>query len=136
MQKIALGSPEKALEARPPMQPLFTGRARRWCIQRILEEYPAAAFVMLPIQTARVPRLRQVGKNRRRAHRRGARHERSGHGLPARQRHLRKFEVPDGAGPYLRDGLHPRQGPELMGRLPPRSFETTCSDPEFIQRLP
>ena len=29
-----------------------------------------------------------------------------------------KFEVPDGAGRYLRDGLHPTpKGQELMGRF-------------------
>lgn len=116
-----LGSPEKALEGKTAdAADLFTeAGAARWCIQRILEEYPdCRVFVMLPIQTACPEHNAKLEKT-------AAVLTAVAHGMSVQVMDClhgsgicEKFEVPDGAGRYLRDGLHPTpKGQELMGRF-------------------
>lgn len=98
---------------------LFTeAGAVRWCIQRIYEEFPdCRIFVLTPIQTARPEhnaKLEKVCRNLKQI----------AGGMSVQVIDCfhncgicEKFEVIDGKGKYLRDGLHPDEpGQKLEGR--------------------
>lgn len=89
---------------------LFTeAGAMRWCIQRIMEEYPLArVFVLTPIQTATPQHNAKIEKQisavmLKIAGQMGAQVIDCFHNCGI----CEKFEVIGGTGKYLRDGLHP-----------------------------
>ncbi|MBP1560950.1 MAG: SGNH/GDSL hydrolase family protein [Oscillospiraceae bacterium] len=89
---------------------LFTeAGAMRWCIQRIMEEYPLCrVFVLTPIQTAMPDHNAKIEKQistvmRKVAGAMTAQVVDCFHGSGI----CEKFEVIGGTGKYLRDGLHP-----------------------------
>lgn len=97
---------------------LFTeAGAMRWCIQRIMEEYPnVKVFVLTPLQTATPEHNRKLEKQieimRRIAGAMGAQMIDCYHGCGI----CEKFEVIGGKGRYLMDGLHPgAEGQALEG---------------------
>lgn len=119
-----LGDPEKALTGKAlegnSSIDLFTeAGAARWCIQRIMEEFPhCRVFILTPLQTATpehnqknlktIEILRQIAG-----------------GMSAQVIDCfkgcgicEKFEVIGGQGKYLRDGLHPDiPGQMLQGKF-------------------
>jgi len=118
-----LGDPEKALEGKSlennDSVDVFTeAGAARWCIQRIMEEFPLCrVFVLTPIQTATPEHNRKIEKTRKVL-------ARIAEGMSAQLIDCyggcgicEKFEVIGGTGKYLRDGLHPDvPGQTLEGR--------------------
>jgi hypothetical protein len=89
---------------------LFTeAGAMRWCLQRIMEEYPLArVFVLTPLQTATPEHNAKIEKQINNVMRKVA------GGMSAQlidcfhnSGICEKFEVIGGTGKYLRDGLHP-----------------------------
>ncbi|MGN1090015.1 MAG: hypothetical protein ACI4Q6_06395 [Huintestinicola sp.] len=118
-----LGDPDKALEGKScdsENVDLFTeAGAARWCIQRIMEEYPLCrVFVLTPIQTADPSHNAKIEKTievlRKVAGGMSAQIVDCFHGSGI----CEKFEVMGGTGKYLRDGLHPDvPGQTLEGRF-------------------
>ncbi len=108
-----LGDPEKALTGKELSGndniDLFTeAGAARWCIQRIMEEFPLCRiFVLTPIQTAdpehnlKNEKTAEILKKIAGAMSVQVIDCFSNCGI------CEKFEVKDSAGKYLRDGLHP-----------------------------
>lgn len=98
---------------------LFTeAGAMRWCIQKIMEEYPLArVFVLTPIQTATPEHNKKIEIQidtvmRKIAGAMGAQVIDCYHNSGI----CEKFEVVGGKGKYLRDGLHPDiEGQTLEG---------------------
>lgn len=119
-----LGDPEKsltgkALEGNSSIDLFTEAGAARWCIQRIMEEFPnCRVFILTPLQTATpehnqknlktIEILRQIA---------GGMSAQvidcfNGCGI------CEKFEVIGGQGKYLRDGLHPDiPGQQLHGKF-------------------
>lgn len=96
---------------------LFTeAGAMRWCIQRIMEEYPLAkVFVLTPIQTAMPDHNEKIETQidtvmRKIAGAMGAQIIDCFHNCGI----CEKFEVISGKGKYLRDGLHPDIDGQLL----------------------
>ncbi len=92
--------------------------AMRWCLQRIMEEFPKArVFVLTPIQTANPEHNRKIEVQietvmKKVAGAMGAQIIDCFHNCGI----CEKFEVIGGAGRYLRDGLHPDEpGQRLEG---------------------
>ncbi|MGN0641548.1 MAG: GDSL-type esterase/lipase family protein [Huintestinicola sp.] len=119
-----LGNADKALEGKTlegnESVDLFTeAGAMRWCIQRIMEEYPLArVFVLTPIQTAMPDHNAKIERQISEIMTKVA-------GAMSAQvidcfhnsGICEKFEVIGGTGKYLRDGLHPDvPGQTLEGR--------------------
>lgn len=115
-----LGDPEKALSGKSLENndniDLFTeAGAMRWCIQRIMEEYPSVRiFVLTPLQTANPEHNRKTEQQIETVMKKVA------GGMSAQiidcyhnSGICEKFEVENGAGRYLRDGLHP----EVVGQV-------------------
>lgn len=109
-----LGDAEKALTGKQldgnENIDLFTeAGAMRWCIQRIMEEYPLArVFVLTPIQTATPEHNAKIEKQistvmLKIAGGMGAQIVDCFHNSGI----CEKFEVIGGTGKYLKDGLHP-----------------------------
>ena len=108
-----LGDPDKALCGKELDDneniDLFTeAGAARWCIQRIMEEYPQCrVFVLTPIQTATPEHNAKIEKTieilRKVTGGMSAQIIDCYHGCGI----CEKFEVIGGQGKYLRDGLHP-----------------------------
>lgn len=108
-----LGDADKALEGKElegnPSIDLFTeAGAARWCIQRIMEEFPLCrVFVLTPIQTATPEHNAKIEKTievlRKVAGGMSAQVIDCFHNCGI----CEKFEVIGGTGRYLRDGLHP-----------------------------
>lgn len=98
---------------------LFTeAGAMRWCIQRIMEEYPKArVFVLTPLQTATPEHNRKTELQINTVMKKIA----GGMGAQVIDCYnncgiCEKFEVIGGTGRYLRDGLHPDiEGQTLEG---------------------
>ncbi len=119
----SLGDAEKALEGKTldgnESIDLFTeAGAMRWCIQRIMEEYPKARiFVLTPIQTATPEHNKKIEKQidtvmKKVAGAMGAQIIDCFHNSGI----CEKFEVIGGTGKYLKDGLHPDvEGQALEG---------------------
>lgn len=119
-----LGDPEKALTGKSLENnenvDLFTeAGAARWCIQRIMEEYPGCRiFLLTPIQTATPEHNAKIEKTikvlRRIAGGMSVQVVDCFNGCGI----CEKFEVQGGTGRYLRDGLHPDvPGQTLEGRF-------------------
>ncbi len=122
--KDRFGDPEKALTGKSLENneniDIFTeAGAMRWCIQMIQEKYPECRiFVMTPLQTANpehnAKTEKQLGIMRRMCQ-----------GMSVQLIDCysncgicEKFEVIDGEGRYLMDGLHPKEnGQQLEGRF-------------------
>lgn len=108
-----LGDPEKALTGKAlegnSSIDLFTeAGAARWCIQRIMEEFPnCRVFILTPLQTATPEHNQKVQKTieilRKIAGGMSAQVIDCFNGCGI----CEKFEVIGGKGKYLRDGLHP-----------------------------
>ena len=108
-----LGCPDKALEGKTlegnESVDLFTeAGAARWCIQRIMEEFPLCrVFVLTPIQTATPEHNKKIEKTievlRKVAGGMSAQVIDCFHNSGI----CEKFEVIGGTGKYLRDGLQP-----------------------------
>ena len=118
-----LGDPEKALDGKElegnESVDLFTeAGAARWCIQRIMEEFPLCrVFVLTPIQTATPEHNKKIERTievlRKVAGGMSAQIIDCFHNCGI----CEKFEVIGGTGKYLRDGLHPDvPGQTLEGR--------------------
>lgn len=114
-----LGDADKALSGKTLVNAnLFNeAGAVRWCIQRIMEEFPnARVFVLTPIQAAD-PRLnaeneKKIDVIKKVAGAMGAQVIDCFHGCGI----CEKFEVIGGEGRYLADGLHPHdKGRALQG---------------------
>lgn len=106
----------KSLENNPNIDLFTEAGAMRWCIQKIMEEYPLArVFVLTPLQTANPEHNEKIRTQiktvmRKIAGAMGAQiidcfHE---SGI------CEKFEVIDGEGRYLRDGLHPKENGQML----------------------
>lgn len=119
-----LGDPEKALTGKKLENnenvDLFTeAGAARWCIQRIMEEYPLCrVFLLTPIQAASPEHNKKIEKTvevlRTISGAMGVQVIDCFHGCGI----CEKFENEGSTGKYLRDGLHPDvPGQELEGRF-------------------
>lgn len=109
----SLGDPAKALsgkklEGNPDIDLFTEAGAMRWCIQRIMEEYPLCrVFILTPIQTAMPDHNAKIRKQ--------ISVMRAVAGAMSAQLIdcfnncgiCEKFEVIGGTGKYLKDGLHP-----------------------------
>lgn len=115
-----LGDTEKALTGKSLENnddvDLFTeAGAARWCIQRIMEEYPTCrVFILTPIQTATPKHNKKIEKTVEVLRKIAA-------GMSAQIVDCfnncgicEKFENIDGAGKYLRDGLHPDVAGQIL----------------------
>ena len=119
-----LGDPDKALlgkelEGNENIDLFTEAGAARWCIQRIMEEFPECrVFVLTPIQTATPEHNAKIEKTigilRKIAGAMSAQIIDCFHGCGI----CEKFEVIGGTGKYLRDGLHPDvPGQTLQGKF-------------------
>lgn len=119
-----LGDPEKALTGKALENndniDLFTeAGAARWCIQKIMEEFPnCRVFILTPIQTANPEHnqknLKTIEVLRKIAGGMSAQVIDCFNGCGI----CEKFEVIGGEGKYLRDGLHPDiPGQKLEGKF-------------------
>lgn len=120
----SLGDPETALSGKSlacnENIDLFTeAGAARWCIQRIMEEYPLCRiFLLTPIQAASPEHNRKVEKTidvlKRIAGAMSVQVIDCFHGCGI----CEKFEVEGSRGKYLKDGLHPDvPGQQLEGHF-------------------
>ncbi len=118
-----LGDPKaalmgKSLEDNENIDLFTEAGAMRWCLQRVMEEYPLArVFVLTPIQTAMPDHNEKIEKQipimREIAGAMSAQVIDCFHNAGI----CEKFEVIGGMGKYLRDGLHPDEpGQTLEGR--------------------
>ncbi len=105
----------KALDGNENIDLFTEAGAARWCIQRIMEEYPLCrVFVLTPIQTANpehnAKNLGTIRVLRRIAEGMSAQMIDcfSGSGI------CEKFEVIGGEGKYLMDGLHPKANGQAL----------------------
>ncbi len=108
----------KTLDNNPDIDLFTEAGAMRWCIQKIMEEYPLArVFVLTPLQTANPEHNEKTKLQIERVMKKIA-------GAMGAQLIdcfnecgiCEKFEVIGGEGRYLRDGLHPKEnGQKLQG---------------------
>ncbi len=115
-----LGNAETALQGKTPddVDLFCEAGAMRWCLQRIMEEFPdARVFVLTPLQTANPEHNRKTEIQietvlKKVAGAMGAQVIDCYHNCGI----CEKFEVIGGEGRYLADGLHPKiNGQNLQG---------------------
>ena len=109
----------KSLENNPDIDLFTEAGAMRWCLQKIMEEYPLArVFVLTPLQTAMLDHNKKTELQietvmKKIAGAMGAQVIDCFHNCGI----CEKFETEGGMGKYLRDGLHPDvPGQTLEGR--------------------